>query len=196
MSQLKLIIKVTPIFYDKEYNSVYIENVIEMRDFIQNKMVDYLEGEVIKLGSRESRIKKPTGALVNSIKPSQVRKNGNTFFTSLTVASYYASWVEYGTGLHGELESPHYITTKTYHKWGKGNEPGKAERLGYMRWKDEEGEYFFKKVKGQYPKPFMRTAIRNFEEEANFDIDYEIVFKIIHPQKAKYEKTIGGNVDG
>lgn len=125
-------------------------------DGINNQVTDFIEEQAKEMASgseiynvpespeMKDRIQNET-TLSSKIKSEKVSKTKGKSQSKVICDSEHASWVEWGTGLHGELEAPHRIYPK---------------EKKVMTWIGKNGERVFaSSTAGQYPKPFMRGAI-------------------------------------
>jgi len=184
---LKLIIQVSPIFFDDENLDMYYDRTREIQSWLINKMFLYLLGESIKIQGRISSTVTDGAGLITSLEPSAIRKSGSSFFTSITVKNQHASFVEFGTGMHGQLVGSGDVITTRMHKVN-----GKMVKPKALHWTDTEGDHFFYSVRGQYPKPFMRGAVMKLKYQKDLIAGYEIHTSIVYPRSANFERTYGG----
>lgn len=180
-------ITVTPYDFDLELVQKYKHDTWTIREYLHDTMVDYLKGEVIKLeGRRPKRIKDSKG-MKSLIRATNVKRIDQSFVTSLTVLSDHASYVEFGTGLFSEIASVKKpIETRTHYGWGRNEKAA-------MHFRDMEGDHFFSKMEGQYPKPFMRASVMRLKERSDITTGYEVFLKIVWPSKANFDVSIFGN---
>jgi len=149
--QINIITKViakTPLCKDL-FMGASIDVNKQITKFIEEQSKEMASGSLIfnvpESSNQKNRIENPTNHLSNSIY--SIEEGGSEYESHSKVATTaeYAPWVEWGTGLHGELSPSHYIY------------PVKAK---YMTWINKNGEQIFAlRTQGQYPKPFMRGAI-------------------------------------
>lgn len=120
----------------------------QVTDFITEQAKEMASGsEIYNVSeSPEMKDKIQNGMVLSGkIKSEKVSKIKGMSQSKVICNSEHASFVEYGTGLHGELEAPHRIYPKD---------------KKVMTWINEDGERIFAaSTAGQYPKPFMRGAI-------------------------------------
>ena len=125
-------------------------------DEINNQVTDFITEQSKEMASGSEIYNVPESpemkdriqneiTLSSKIKSKQVSKIKGKSQSKVICDSEHASWVEWGTGLHGELEAPHRIYPR---------------EKKVMTWIGENGERVFAaSTAGQYPKPFMRGAI-------------------------------------
>ena len=127
-----------------------------LADGINNQVTDFIEEQSKEMASGSEIYNVPESpemkdriqneiTLSSKIKSKQVSKIKGKSQSKVICDSEHASWVEWGTGLHGELEAPHRIYPR---------------EKKVMTWVGKNGERVFAaSTAGQYPKPFMRGAI-------------------------------------
>jgi hypothetical protein len=181
---MKLIIRVTPYDLDSGNIKKYREQTKLIRDTIKGYMINYLTGTMIRLQGRiPTQIQHSTGNLAGMVGTSSVRRDGDSFVTSVYVASDYATYLEFGTGMYGELASPH----KIYPKGGK--KAFKSTKIQVGR------DVFFSSIMGQYPKPFLRVAVMRMAQNKALIENVIVNTRIFYPAKAHYKRTFKGKVE-
>ena len=109
---------------------------------VSEEITDYIYNEAVNLA--KTKMEDPSGDLASGIEKGDVSKTSNKITSIVSSTKLHSSHVEWGTGLYGEKEPPHYIypTTKKVLVFEKNGE-----------------KIFAAKTRGQYPKPFMRGSI-------------------------------------
>lgn len=170
-----MILTCTPKDYNKS-DAAYIEQIQLIKNYLIKKMGEHLRGFLIPAtGIQEDHLKEGSEHLLKQISQSKIRKNGKKFVTSIFINSMYASFVEFGTGMHSELAAPHMIKPKTQ---------------AALHWSGPEGEFFASEVAGQYPKPFMRGALMRLKKYKKLTSGLEVKAEILWPTSSGYSEIL------
>lgn len=121
----------------------------QVTNFIEEQAKEMASGadiyNVPESPNQKSDVEDASGYLADTIIAKQINETKYSAKSKVVAKAEHASWVEWGTGMFGELLAPHRIYPRT---------------KPFMSWIGKDGKWrHAASTVGQYPKPFMRGAI-------------------------------------
>lgn len=150
------------------------QRVEAIKYYLVSTMIHYLlAGGIPADVNQKSHLKRISRNLYKFIIASNTVHLNNGYVFTIIADTEYASFIEFGTGLHSELSSPHYIRPKL---------------AKVLHWVDDEGSMYLKRTAGQYPKPFMRGAVMRLHNFIELIEGYRVNAQIVFPT-SKFNET-------
>ena len=138
-------------------NDPFVKRLLSlMAGDVNDTVTEYIETQAKEMASGAdiynvpesdhlNKVEDASGYLSDTITSKSIDETKYSAESNVIAKAEHASWVEWGTGMHGELMAPHMITPTT---------------ASVMTWIGKDGKRIFAaSTAGQYPKPFMRGAI-------------------------------------